>query len=257
MSAEPATRRINRGKGHSYLLDGSPVDGVTRALSEGYPKPALVDWAGRTAAGYAVDHWDELAELGIAERLRRIEKARYELTSAATVRGTAVHDLAQRLQTGEEIDVPENLIGHVDSYLRFVQEWEPLELLVEAPVFSREFMYGGTVDLVADLNDNNRWLLDFKTSKGEPWPEVALQLAAYRYAEFTLSDTGAEVPMPRVDRTGVIWLRADGYDLVDIQAGPPAFAAFGAVQHVAQFRAEPREHWIGQMLTPPEREEAA
>jgi hypothetical protein len=256
MTAEPATRRINRGRGHSYLLDGAPIDGVTRALSEGYPKPALVDWAGRTAAGYAVDHWDELGELGIAERLRRIEKARYELTKAATVRGTAVHELAQRLQSGEEIDVPDELIGHVDAYLQFVRDWQPQEILVEAPVFSREYMYGGTVDLVADLNDNHRWLLDWKTSKGEPWPEVALQLAAYRYAEFWL-DGHQERAMPRIDQTGVVWLRADGYDLVQIQAGPAAFAAFGAVQAVAAFRAEPREHWIGQMLQPPEREEAA
>jgi hypothetical protein len=250
MTVAPATRRINRGKGHSYLLDGAPVDGVTRCLSEGYPKPALFDWAGRVAAGYAVDHWAELTELGSSERLRRIEKARYELTSQATVRGTAVHELAQRLQSGEEIDVPEPLIGHVDAYLRFVQEWQPRELFVEAPVFNREFSYAGTVDLVADLNDDHRWLLDWKTSKGEPWPEVALQLAAYRYAEFALVD-GTEHPMPRIDKTGVVWLRADGYDLVEIQAGPTAFEAFGAVQAVAQFRAEPREHWIGQMLEPP------
>jgi hypothetical protein len=256
MTVEPATRRINRGRGHSYLLDGAPVDGVTRALSEGYPKPALVDWASRTAAGYAVDHWDELAELGIAERLRKIEKARWEVTSAATFRGTAVHELAQQLQAGLEVTVPDELVGHVDAYLRFVQEWKPREILVESPVFSREFSYAGTVDLVADLIDDRRWLLDWKTSKGEPYPEVALQLAAYRYAEFALVDD-TEQPMPRIDATGVVWLRADGYDLIEIDAGPAAFEAFGAVQTVAQFRAEPREHWIGQMLEPPHREEAA
>ena len=199
----------------------------------------------------------ELTELGSAERLRRIEKARYEVTSAATIRGTAVHALAQQLQSGQEIEVPEPLVGHVDAYLRFVNEWQPREILVEAPVFSREFLYGGTVDLVADLNDNHRWILDFKTSKGEPWPEVALQLAAYRYAEFTLTGDGTELPMPRVDRCGVIWLRADGYDLIPIQAGPDAFQAFGAVQAVAQFRSEPRENWVGEMLDPPKREEAA
>ena len=256
MAVTPSTRRINRGRGHSYLLDGAPVDGVTRALSEGYPKPALVDWASRTAAGYAVDHWDELAELGIAERLRKIEKARWEVTSAATVRGTAVHELAHKLAQGEEVAVPDELVGHVDSYLRFVNEWEPAEILVETPVFSRDFLYAGTVDLVADLNDNNRWLLDWKTSKGEPYPEVALQLAAYRYADFALVDD-QEQPMPKVDRVGVVWLRADGYDLVQIDAGPDAFEAFGAVQAVAQFRAEPRERWIGEMLHPPDREETA
>lgn len=250
MTVTPATRRINRGRGHSYTLDGAPVDGVTRALSEGFPKPALVDWASRVTAGYAIDNWDDLTALGVAERLRRLEKARWETTSAAAVRGTAVHDIAQRLQAGEEIEVPEPLIGHVDAYLQFVAEWQPQELLVETPIFSREFMYAGTVDLVADLADNQRWLLDWKTSKSEPYPETALQLAAYRYADFALVE-GHEVPMPRVDQCGVVWLRADGYDLFPIDAGAEAFEAFGHVQQVAQFRTLPRDQFVGMPLEPP------
>jgi hypothetical protein len=252
MTATPATRRINRGRGHSYLLDGAPVQGVTTCLSEGYPKPALVDWASRVTAGYAVDNWDDLAELGVAERLRRLEKARWETVRTAAVRGTAVHDIAQRLQAGEELEVPEHLIGHVDSYLAFVHDWKPAEILVEAPVFSREFQYAGTCDLVADLQAvNQRWLLDFKTSKGSPYPEVALQLAAYRYSDFYIDQAGNERPMPTVDRTGVVWLRADGYDLIPLNAGPEAFEAFGHVQQVAAYRADDISTWVGEALQPP------
>jgi hypothetical protein len=253
VTATPATRRINRGRGHSYLLDGAPVQGVTTCLSEGYPKPALVNWAATMTAGYAVDNWDELAEMGVAARLKKLEKARWDVTREAAVRGTAVHDIAQRLQAGEELDVPEHLIGHVDAYLKFVDDWQPQELLVEAPVFSREFQYAGTCDLVADLQAvKQRWLLDFKTSKGSPYPEVALQLAAYRYSDFYLDQAGNEQPMPPVDRCGVVWLRADGYDLIPIEAGPEAFEAFSHVQAVAAFRADPIEQWIGDTLRPPE-----
>ena len=257
MTVQPATRRVNRGRGHSYLLDGAPVDGVTTALNNGYPKPGLINWAFDTASKYAVDHWDDLAQLGAGSRLAQIQKARYAERDEAAVRGTAVHDLAQRLAAGDTVDVPEHLTGHVDAYLRFVEEWDPRELLVEVPVFSREFRYGGTTDLVADLTDGNRWLLDWKTSKGEPYPEAALQLAAYRYAEFYLADNDLEEhPMPAVDRCGIVWLRADGYDLIPVDAGIDAFVAFGQVQQVAAFRAEPRERWIGTPLPPPAEEAA-
>jgi hypothetical protein len=257
MTATPATRRINRGRGHSYLLSGAPVPGVTTILSEGYPKPALVDWASRTTAGYAIDNWEELATLGVAERLRRLEKARWDVTRTAAVRGTAVHELAQKLQAGELVEVPEHLIGHVDAYLAFVNDWQPKELFVEAPVFSREFQYAGTCDLVADLNDDRRWLLDWKTSKGSPYPEVALQLAAYRYADFYLDNDGNEQPMPAVHQTGVVWLRADGYDLIPIRADAEAFEAFGHVQQVAAFRADEQSAWIGEALQPPREADAA
>ena len=264
MTVTPATRRINRGRGHAYLLDGAPVPGVTTILGQGMPKPALVDWAARTAAGYAIDHWAELTKLGVADRLRKIERARYEQTSEAAVRGSAVHAIAEQLAAGDQVDVPEPLTGHVDAYLRFVDEWQPHELLVEAPVFSREFGYGGTVDLVADLADGHRWLLDWKTAKSGVFQENALQLAAYRYADIALFPAGdgdllEERPMPPVDRTGVVWLRADGYDLVPVAADAEAFVAFGHVQAVAAFATSSRDDWISDALAPPapNEEEAA
>ncbi len=255
MTVTPATRRVNRGRGHSYLLDGAPVPGVTTILSAGYPKPGLINWAFDTASKYAVDHWDELNQVGPGSRLAQIQKARYGDRDAAAVRGTAVHDLAHRLQSGQEIDVPEEYVGHVDAYLQFVADWKPRELLVESPVFSREYSYAGTVDLVADLADNRRWILDWKTSKGSPYPETALQLAAYRYSDFALVE-GEEVPMFKVARAGVVWLRADGYDLIPLDAGAEAFEAFGHVQQVAQFRDEPLERWVGDALEPPVKEAA-
>ena len=148
-----ATRRINRGRGHSYLLDGERADGVTWIVSNGVPKPALIDWAARTTAGYAIDHWDELAELKASERLRKLEKARWAETDTAAVRGTNVHSLAQQLAAGEEVDVPEHLVGHVDAYLSFARDWEPEEIIVESVVAHRRYRYMGTLDLIARLAD--------------------------------------------------------------------------------------------------------
>ena len=247
-----SAKRINRGRSHSYELDGEQVISVTKAIGEGYPKPGLVGWAADEGAKLVLNRWPELLELDPADRYKLVRDARFATQRAATVRGTKVHELAQRLQAGEEVEVVEEYVGHVDAYLDFVEQWRPRELLVEAPVFSRELRYAGTLDLIADLADGHRWLLDWKTSKGEPWPEAALQLAAYRFADFALVD-GDEVLLAdyRIERCGIVWLRADGYDLIEIEADEEAMIAFRAAKHIANFRATPRDRWVGAMLEPP------
>jgi hypothetical protein len=244
------TRRVNHGRGHSYLLDGERADGVTWIVGNGVPKPALINWAANTTAGYAIDHWDELADLKASERLRRLEKARFADTDAAKVRGTQVHSLAQHLAAGEEVDVPEQLVGHVDAYLRFTDEWKPEELLVETIVAHRRYRYMGTLDLVARLADDQTWLLDWKTTASGIWPESALQLAAYRHAEFYVDSDAKEQPLPEIDRAGCVWLRADGYDVVPVQADADTFRTFLYAQQVARFADAQRERYVLEALAP-------
>lgn len=250
MNSSAPTRRVNRGRGHSYLLDGAPADGVTWILNKGVAKPALVAWAARESAGYAVDNWTELAEVGLAERIRKIEAARFETLKGASVRGTDVHTLALRLAAGETVDVPDPLEGHVDAYLKFVTDWKPQELLTEVVVGNRKHRYMGTLDTIAHLVDNHVWVLDWKTGKSGIWSEAALQLAAYRNAEFYLDRDGQEQPMPATDRAGCVWLRADGYDLVPVNTGPETFRTFLYAQQMARFADTPRDTYVQDALTP-------
>lgn len=245
------TKRVARGKGHSYLLDGVQVPGVTTVLSKGFPKPALTNWAVKTAANLAVDQWDELAELPVTERLERIKKAPWEDRDAAANRGTEVHRIAEKLSIGERVDVPDELAGHVESAVRFLDEWDVRPALLERPVFNRTFSYAGTIDLVADLADGSRRLIDYKTNRSGPFPEVALQLAAYRHAELYL-DEEAEIPMPDVDGCAVCWIRADGYDLLPVEAGEAQLRMFRYVAMIAGFTDQPRDAVIGDALAPPE-----
>ena len=251
------TRRINRGRGHSTCLDGAPADGVTTIVGDGIPKRALIDWAARVTAGYAVDHWDELAEKKPSERLRTLEKARFESLQAASGRGTDIHSLAVKLQAGQEVDVPEPLLGHVDSYLKFAEEWRPSEYLVEVVVLNRRYRYMGTLDLVAELADGSLWLLDWKTGASGIFPESALQLAAYQRAEAYIGPDGEEKPMPQVERCGCVWLRADGYDLIPVDTDDNTFRTFLYAQQVARFAKAPRETYVHEALTPPVQEPAA
>jgi hypothetical protein len=223
-----------------------------------------VEWAGNFTAEYAVDHWEELAGVSVSERLTTLKRSRYSERDAAARRGSEVHALAQRLARGEEVAVPEAIVGHVDAYLRFTEEWQPREVLVEAVVGKREPRYCGTLDLVADLADGRRWLLDWKTTRSGVYPENALQLAAYRYADFYVDADFMEAAMPEVDACGVVWLRADGYDLHPVEAGPAQFRVFQMVAHVARYADRDIAERLGiaaevvhPPLAPPELEEVA
>lgn len=249
------TGRRNHGRNHSYYIDGEKVPGVTTIINGGLPKPALVTWAARCAADMAIDNWDGLAALPLSERRQRLVKAPDEARDSAAARGTEVHALAERLARGDEVTVPEHLAGHVEACVRFLDDWQVRPVLQEAPVLSRQWKYGGTLDLIADLygeDGDERWLLDWKTNKSGPFGDTALQLAAYRYADFTLSESGGPADLPAVERCGVVWLRADGYDLYPYTAGPEVHRAFLYVQQVAAAAKVSRD-WRGEPLTPPAR----
>jgi hypothetical protein len=243
------TKRINSGRGHYYKLDGQKADGVTTILGDGVPKPALTAWAAREVATFAADNLELLAQLERDARIDLLKGSPYRDRERAARRGTEVHRLGERLVMGDEVEVPEELAGHVDSYVRFLDEWDVRAEHVELVVGHRRHRYMGSLDLIATLADGRRWLLDLKTTRSGIYSEVALQLAAYRFAEFCLGDDGTEYPMPTVDACGAVWVRADGYDLVPVDAGPATFRTFLYVREVARLKSA--DHLIGDVLTPP------
>ena len=248
-------KRRNYGRGHAYYLGDRKLDGVTTLISGGLPKPALVKWASNTAADLACDEWDQLAGLPLSERRKRIAGAPDARRNAAAVKGTRIHALADKLANGEEVAVPEELAGHVESCVRFLDEWDVTTIHTEAPVFHEKYLYAGTLDLIADVRDE-RWLLDFKTSASGAYGDTAFQLAAYRYATHLLDEPlGETVPMPPVDRCGVIWLRSDGYELYPYDADSRVWRQFLYIQQVAKAAAESRDY-KGDALTPPIRSNA-
>jgi hypothetical protein len=251
-------RRVNHGRYHSYVDTdtGQKIPGATTILGDGMPKPALINWAATATAEYAIDHWDDLTPLTPSKRLNVLQRARYDAKDAAANRGTQVHKLAERLITGEAVPVPDGLDGHVQSYVRFLDDFDVQPVLVEAVVYSRKYNYCGTLDLVADLinpddpDERHRWLIDIKTSRSGVFGEAALQLAAYRYADVVVADDGAETDLPEVDFAGVVHVRADGYDLIPIEAGEAQHRQFLYAQQIARFTADSRD-LIGEPIISP------
>lgn len=244
-------KRRNSGKSHTYTLDNKKVEGVTTLIGRGLPKPALPYWAARSVAEYvadvdndAIDTLRMLGRDGMVGALKGIPWARRD---TAAVRGTDVHKLAEALSLGEEVTPPDELAGHVDACASFLDTWRPRPVLTEAVIGSRRHQYAGTLDLVADLPDGRRAIFDYKTSASGIWPETALQLAAYRYADFYLDADGSEKLMDvlGINCAYAVWLRTDGYDVYPVNTSETVFDMFRAVAYVAR-RAETMQAWIGE-----------
>lgn len=258
-------KRVNRGKGHSYVdtETGLKIPGVTTVVGEGIPKPALVNWAASVTADYALDHWETLGAMPPSERHKKLTGARWESNDAGKARGTQVHNLAQVLVTGGRVAVPAGLEGYVESYVAFLNDFDVRPIAVERTVYSEKHRYCGTFDLVADLLDPDdlevdpdlrsrvRWLLDIKTARSGIFGETALQLAAYRYAEYMVDDDEELADMAPVDRCGAVHVRPDGYDLIPVEAEDVQFRAFLYAQQVGQFLANSRD-LIGEPIISPQ-----
>lgn len=246
-------QRKNTAKGHYYIdLDagGERVPGVTTILSDGLPKPALMNWAATATAAYAIDQWDTLAGLPVAERLKKIEGGRWAARDTAAARGTAVHAMAERLVAGEKVTVPDAITGYVKACVDLLDDFDVRAMHVESVVYSETHRHVGTCDLIAEFllpdmpeyehiprraNGYSLALVDWKTSKSGIFGDVALQLAAYRHSEFLIDSAGGVLDMPEVDFTAGIHLRPDGgYSLVPLTTDDDIYHDFLYVKEVAR-----------------------
>jgi hypothetical protein len=263
--------RKDNGRNHWYIDadTGERVPGVTTILGDGLPKKALINWAGNATAEYAVDNWEELAQLAPSARMKKLQGGRYAVKDEASNRGTQVHKMGERLIAGERVVVPDLLQPYVDNYVRFMDEFQLRARHVEAVVYSATHRYVGTLDIFGDIllpdmpeyddlpRDGDGFvcntLIDAKTNRSGIFGETALQLAGYRFAEFMQpepKDPDSAFDMPEVAWTGAVWIRPDGYSLIPVVAGPEQHRAFLYAQQVGIFDQGARD-LIGEPIEPP------
>lgn len=244
-------RRIRSGRYWRYDLDGRRALSVTKIISDGIPKPNLIDWAARSAAEYAADHLDEISPLERQAAVDLIKTAHRRTTTAAAAKGTEIHGIAQRLAAGEQADVPDTIAGYVDAYLRWLDDWQPEPIAIEFAIANRRWGYAGTGDELAGIQRQTA-LIDIKTGGSGVWPETCLQLAAYRNAEVMLSPAGIELPMPATDAGYALWLLDDGtYEFLPVESGPDIFKTFLHAIRIAEFQSRAKDDLIGLPLATP------
>lgn len=229
-------KRRNYGRGHGYLLDGQKIVGVTTAIDV-LDKPALRQWYAKTAAERAVNEWDRIAEMPVAERLAYIQYGPRDRVQAAALRGTEIHDLGHKLAEGEEVDVPVEHRGPVEAYARFLDRWDVEPIAAETPLAHTQHRYGGTADLWATVGKLGGMpvLMDVKTGSGV-YNEVGLQLAAYRYSDL-IQIEGAERSTPEVEGVFVAHVLPDDVRMVPVIADEQVFRQFLYVLHIHRAKA--------------------
>lgn len=171
--------------------------------------------------------------------------------------GTEIHAAIELLAQGKPMpDWPLPVRPHMEQFERFVADYDPEWIASEASVYSRSQAYAGTLDAIVRIG-GLLYLFDAKTGKGI-YPEVALQLAAYRHAEFIGLPDGNEEPMPQVDGALALHLTADGYRLIEVDTGPEVFNAFLYAREVFRWAEELSKRVIGgELPTAAERAEQA
>ena len=250
------TGRVNTygprgGRYHHYLLDGETVEGVTTIISKGVSKgDVLSRWAANKVAAAAVDgqgYWRKLDRGGAIQFLKN---SPYRDKTEAGARGTEVHGWAESYASTGQLpdpgDVDEVIRSQVACFGQFLTDFEVDIELSEVVIFNRAELYAGTCDgIVTLLNPETgrreRAIIDYKTSKGV-YAETCLQLAAYRYGDFYMTDDGARVGLPGVESAYVVWLPASGgYQVVPMQADRGMYRVFLHAKALAHFTEHGRK----------------
>lgn len=215
-------------------------------------KPAIVPWAQGIVAEAAIAHRGELESWvsvgGVEGAVSLLRKAAETKRDAAASIGSSVHALAEAIVKGQPVTVPEDQAPFVSAYQRWIEAFQPEFLAVEEMVVGDG--YAGTLDSIAVIAGET-WLLDIKTSRGGPYKDTALQLAAYGAARFIgRPNDPQQYAIPKIEQYGVIRVRPEGAELVPFDIRPDTYAAFRAALEMWRWFDGPAKSTVQQPIGP-------
>lgn len=226
-AVEAGTRLTFTKAGHAYSLrqpDGTVqrVRSVT-AISGAGRAPQLERWHARITAERAVERWDELAAMPPDERQQTMAGLSTIARDRAAVRGTAVHEIAERLIRGESVDLPDDpdAAAMAEQYASWLSQ--PQQAWLHAAQSEQRLLIppaaglppvAGTSDLIAADERGRRIILDLKTRPAgrlTPHAEWGPQLWAYGLGHEVDDDglVAVDAP-PRAHAGSIIMIAPDG-----------------------------------------------
>ena len=258
------------------------------ALLDVLDKPALVPWAAKATAQAAVSRIEIVQRLitddGADAAVEYLSGARFKRppgrSHSAKELGTLVHAACEEyaIEGRRPANLDPEVAPFVYQFERFLDRYQPTYTAAEVTVYSPENGYAGTSDGFFAIG-GTPLIFDYKTSwesfdaRGKPkkpYPEVALQLAAYRYADFaavwrarrneefrrryyllSAAERDLGVPVPAVDGGVAILLSPERYAVHNVACGPTAFEAFLDVRHVARWVYNLSSGVVGAERVPP------
>jgi hypothetical protein len=250
----------DNGRYYEDPQGGPDLVSVTNVLDTSVNKTrALAPWAVKVTLEWIFDHRMEVARRAITDRdglAKQLKQIHQDVRTTASDLGTEIHRAAELWLLGAPFAVTREVAPYLAQLEKFLNFWGvDVDKHVEAAEITclhRRLGYAGTADLMVWLPTGEGrvlelWLIDFKTSATrsakEVYPENTQQLAALRYCETVLLPDDTEQPMPKIQRTGVLNLRAKSHALVEMPAGRDAHKAFrGALVNALWHHAAPSSY---------------
>lgn len=256
MTQPKHARDTERGRYYSDPAGGPDLVSVTNVIDTAVNKSmALVPWGVKLTVEHIFDNWMAVARRLLGDRTaltKEIKAVHREVRERAADLGDRVHAAAEARLLGAPIADDPEVAPYLAQFDLWLKSWGVADNDVEATeitVLHRRLGYAGTADLMVWLPSGpggrrELWLIDYKSSAtrraSSVYPENTLQLAALRFAETVLLPDDTEEPMPRIERAGVLNLRAGSHALVPMPAGRDAHRAFrGALETTRWLHAAP------------------
>jgi hypothetical protein len=244
VATRPTTLRFEHRR-HMYFDGKRWLPSVTGICGKVEDKGGLLIWHADETAKCAIE---EAAELS---RLRRLEdddaafewlrKAPDRKRDKATVSGSDLHDVADRMLSGQ--DIPEHLHPDIrtmaEHVLAFMRDFQVTVRYSEARLAHRSMGYCGTTDQIGIVPQYGDvpLIIDWKTSASmyeKPkfsHGKNAMQLGSYSRAEFMFWDDKTEADMIEVNQDVglIVMVRPEGYKVYDydlVRAWPQFCRAF-------------------------------
>lgn len=229
---------VHRSARHQYYFNGEgPWPGVT-SITRVLDAPALTNWKLNQVALAAIESAEQLIRDREAGKSDAAVKYLTTLSTSAMDRGSRIHANIEQILRRQPCDPDPRdaqAVAGARAWLNQQQREHGLKPLeVEAYLINERLGYGGTLDLIAEI-DGEVWLLDWKTGSsvatpdGKVYRDHRLQLAAYNHAEFIAKENDDKVyPIPAVTRYGLVHVTDNGTRLYEADVTDRDWIAFRA-----------------------------
>ncbi|QPB09788.1 DNA helicase [Streptomyces phage Shady] len=252
MTAKVST--IQRGGSRFYVNADTQekVPGVTSVVGM-LPKPFLQFWNAKMVAELAVDSLPFVQQMAERDRQGAIDylkgaARRYTKTRAEI--GSDAHDLFERLIRGEYVPrrLHPDMQPYADNFREFLDVVQPELIRAEDVAWSDTHKYAGSFDALLRIKDEDGTavtvLADWKTSKAT-YPDVALQMAAYGFADKLIDPDGNESPMPHIDAAAVLHITPEQWAFKPVRFDQEVFSHFLTLRKTFDWDREVSKSVIG------------
>lgn len=238
----PRICRTDRGRFHSYTIDGHKAVGVTTVTGT-LPK-YLTKWAVGTVVDRLQNEWDALLDMAPSDRWSRLLASASDDMNAKAQRGKDIHALADKMVGGEAVKAPDDILGPAEALARFYDRWDVDPVATEAVVGHPGIRVAGTLDLVAGVPrlSDLPVVLDIKTGKGV-YESDAMQVNAYAHmALWQPRGPESEEAMPTLGGSYIAHVLADDVEVYPVANPDELWRVFRHVLEVQRWLARLKAH---------------